>query len=67
MPPKTSLLDVVEILAMLIATGVAYYWVCGHFMDRPDTPIPPGSKSVLRLATPPVRDDSEVVSSRRAA
>jgi hypothetical protein len=67
MPPKTSLLDVVEILAMLIATGVAYYWVCGHFVDRPETPIPPGSKTILRLATPPVTDHAEVVSPRRAA
>jgi hypothetical protein len=68
MPQQISLLEVVEILAMLTATFVAYCWVCTRIVGWPPTPIDPGSKNILRLATPPdIVEDSRVRSSQQAA
>jgi hypothetical protein len=69
MPQQISLLEVVEVLAMLTATFVAYCWVCTRIVGWPPTPIDPGSKDILRLATPRdiAMEDSKVRSSQQAA
>ncbi len=69
MPQETSLPDVIELLAMLMATGVMYGWVCRRIVGWPPAPTPPGSKTILRLVPRQGCDTegSEVSSSRQAA
>ena len=69
MPEETSLLDVIELLAMLMTTGVIYGWAFRRVVGWPPRPTPPESKNILRARSPLVSDteDSEVSSSRLAA
>ena len=68
MPEQMSLLDVIEMLAMLMTAGATYGWAARRILGWPPKPTPPGSKGTLRVV-PPVCDTegSEISSPRLAA